>query len=273
MKKFKLKIFTSFTLFFTFLVISMSGIALFLSPKGRIANWIEWRFLGFTKDQWSEMHIVFITIFLIAGILHLFWFNWKVFWNYIKTRSGKGLNRRWEFWLSVLFLTILMAGVLWRIQPVISIVNLNNVIKDSYEKTENQPPVPHAETLTVSEFAEKIVEMPVEKLLMKLEQGGFPAPTPDITIEDLAKKYGVAPQKIYELFPRNEKTSATQELSGLGKLTLQECCAKFKVEMDTALNRLNEAGIEDVLPDEKLKTAADRNNMTPMEMATIILDR
>jgi len=50
----RLKIFTSFLLTWTFLAVSISGLALYLSPKGRIANWIQWHLWGYTKEEWGE---------------------------------------------------------------------------------------------------------------------------------------------------------------------------------------------------------------------------
>ena len=39
----------------SFLIMSISGIVLFIVPQGRIANWIDWRFLALTKGQWGDM--------------------------------------------------------------------------------------------------------------------------------------------------------------------------------------------------------------------------
>ncbi|AFK21700.1 DUF4405 domain-containing protein [Pyrococcus sp. ST04] len=55
----------------TFIIIAISGIALYLAPSGRIAETINWTFLGLTKETWENVHtyIGFVMIGLVA--LHL----------------------------------------------------------------------------------------------------------------------------------------------------------------------------------------------------------
>ncbi len=135
MKKenFKYKIFTSFILFVTFLVTTFSGIVLFISPPGRVANWTNWAVLGFTKHEWSAFHIVFVTIFLIASIFHLFYFNWGLFWSYIKQKSQRGIKFKKEFSAAFAVLIILLIGVAAKVPPIISIVDLSEKITNSWE--------------------------------------------------------------------------------------------------------------------------------------------
>lgn len=52
-----LRRFTSLTLTFTFLVMSYTGIILFIAPKGRVANWTNWELLGLDKTQYTNLHV------------------------------------------------------------------------------------------------------------------------------------------------------------------------------------------------------------------------
>lgn len=54
-----------------FILIAVSGIALYQAPPGRIADAIGWTFLGVTKDTWETVHtyLGFVMIGLVA--IHL----------------------------------------------------------------------------------------------------------------------------------------------------------------------------------------------------------
>jgi len=272
MKKFKLKIFVSFTLFWAFLISIVSGLALYLAPKGRIANWIEWTFLDITKEQWSEIHTVFVTLFLIAGILHLIWFNWKVFWSYVKKRASAGIARRWELLVSVIITLIFAASFIWKLPPVYSLINLGASIDETYETPENQPPVPHAETFSIENFAESILKMTAEEAMTKLKLAGYPVADPDLIIEDFAAENGVSPQEIFNILQSSDDFSGEiEKIGGIGQKTLQVCFDENGVDPDSAYARLQAAGIEEAKPEEKMKTIAERYQKTPVELLEIVI--
>ncbi len=269
--KFKLKVLTSFILTITFLVASLSGLAMYLAPKGRIANWVEWTWLGFTKDQWSAIHIVFVTVFLTAGILHLFYFNWKVFWAYLKQRAKKGVLYKWELGISIFFGLILWFGTVYEVKPVISVVKLAESIQESYETEQNQPPVPHAEEMTIAEFADEVLGIPVEDVLMKLSEKGYPASGDEEIIGELAEKHGVAPGDIYNVLSVQEKTtSKIAEFSGYGQKTLVQVCGELEIELKEAKALLEQAGITKFNEEETLKDIADRHDKKPIYLVKII---
>jgi len=49
-----LKKVTSLSLGFSFLIMSYTGIILFLVPKGKIAYWVDWHLFGLSKSQYGE---------------------------------------------------------------------------------------------------------------------------------------------------------------------------------------------------------------------------
>ena len=272
MQKFKLKIFISFTLFWAFLISIVSGLGLYLAPKGRIANWIEWTFLDITKEQWSEIHTIFVALFLIAGILHLIWFNWKVFWSYVKKRASSGIARKWELSASILVTAIFIASFIWELPPVYSLVKLGGFIDETYEIPENQPPVPHAETFSIENFAESILKMTSEEAVKKLRHAGYPVSDPHLIIEDFAAENGITPLEIFIILQSgNDFSGEIDKFSGVGQKTLQVCCDENDVLPDSAYARLQAAGIDDAKPDEKMKSIAERHQKTPIEILTIVI--
>ena len=149
-KRFNFKIFTSFMLFGAFLVLAVSGLVLFIAPPGRIANWTDWNVLGFSKAEWINFHLTFMFIFLITGILHLFYFNWKQFWAYIKTRTGLGPRFKKELGLALALLIIFLVGTQAKIPPVISISDLGYQISRSWDDYRGKAPAGNMNSLSRS---------------------------------------------------------------------------------------------------------------------------
>ena len=245
--KFKFKIFTSFILFVSFLIMSFSGLILFLTPAGRIAYWTNWQFLGLTKSQWVDFHDIFSVVFIIAGIFHLFWFNWTLFWRYIKQKAVSGLNYKREFWIAAAISILLVAGTALRVPPVISIVDFSDYLTAMWEKEEDNPPIAHAERLTFRQFADTI-NVPLETVLETLKSKGFTPTGDDQTLEELAAVYNIAPNDIYALFKKesadqSQDTSAPQlPASGIGRMKLEELVSRLGMTMEEAGKKLDKAG-------------------------------
>lgn len=79
---------TSFLMLYSFIIMVVSGIVLFISPFGRLSMMIDWRIMGLTKMDYQALHLIFMLIFTIAGLLHIF-FNYKAIKNYLKSKSKK----------------------------------------------------------------------------------------------------------------------------------------------------------------------------------------
>ena len=83
---------TSLSLGFSFLIMSYTGVILYIAPHGRIAKWIDWHFLGLDKTQYQELHITSMVTFLVFGILHIY-YNWKPIISYMKDSTKEQLDR------------------------------------------------------------------------------------------------------------------------------------------------------------------------------------
>ncbi len=150
-KKFFWKSFVSFSLGWSFLVIFLSGIVLYIAPPGRVANWTDWTLFGFSKSGWQAMHTIFSYTFVILSIFHLFTLNWKAFWSYIVTKKAKGINKLKELLLSFTLVILVFAGTYFNLQPFKAVMDLSEWATESWEKEDEQPPIPHAEILTIRE--------------------------------------------------------------------------------------------------------------------------
>ena len=114
--KFRTRGFISLLLALSFLLAATSGSVLFLTPRGRVANWTGWTMAGMTKHEWIALHVNACLLLLVGASLHLV-LNWRVFWSYIRARSV-GFNLKWEMAASVLLTGALVAGTLLDVPPL-----------------------------------------------------------------------------------------------------------------------------------------------------------
>ena len=77
-KRFSTKGFTSLLLTCCFLVMTVSGVILFLTPRGRDARWTDWTLFGLDKEEWGALHINNSILLLVVVAVHLV-LNWSMF--------------------------------------------------------------------------------------------------------------------------------------------------------------------------------------------------
>jgi hypothetical protein len=114
--KFQTRGFTSLLLTLSFLVATISGVVLYLTPRGRTANWTDWSILGLSKHEWSAIHINSCLLLLIVGAVHLF-LNWAVFRSYLRKVGARGMQLKWETLLAVLLTVLVTGGAYFDLPP------------------------------------------------------------------------------------------------------------------------------------------------------------
>ena len=84
----------SLTTFFSFVLLILSSIMLYVVPECRVAYWADWRII-FTKAQWGDLHITGGALFLVAGLWHTF-LNWKPVMNSSAVQGAVAANPCWQ---------------------------------------------------------------------------------------------------------------------------------------------------------------------------------
>ncbi len=268
-KKFHWKVFVSFYIVFSFLVIALSGIVLYFAPPGRIANWSIWRFVALSKAQWQGAHTIFAFLFVVAAAFHIY-FNWKVLVAYLKSRLRESLRMKWEL-LSATFggmaiLVLTLSGV----PPFITVMDVGEDLKNSWSTRESEPPTPHAELMTVAKLSET-VKIPADKALANLERNGIRVESAELTVRQIADRHGLTPQQVYQKIQSEDAKpkASIAEGGGWGRKNVAEVCTQFEVPLQTGLERLRANGIdaEGKTPIRDIATARGR---TPIEIANLI---
>lgn len=291
--------FISLLIALSFIFAFISGVILYLSPQGRIAYWINWKFLWLTKTDWTNIHIIFCLIFVIAAFFHIY-YNWNVLLNYIYSKAKKIMNLKRELAIICFLLIISFIGSLKPFPPFSFIIKFNEYLKTVWIKSpEYEPPYGHAELLSLEEFSKRR-NIDLNQAIRVLNEKGVRIQSPKESIGLIAKNNNLSPLQVYEIIkPLEGKTSAveTKDLSmttngrnlqnkiskwtkdeiirefegrGIGKKTLKQICVENKIDINKAIAKLRNKGFE-VNQEETLKQIADKNNTSPIEVLVEIL--
>lgn len=118
---FRFRAFVSLLMTASFVIMSISGMILFLAPSTRLANLRNWTACALTRDGWIALHLSFSALFLLTAIGHL-WLNRRPLFNYLKIKTKAAAGWRWE-WLAVILLAGLTTwGSLVPVEPFTSLI-------------------------------------------------------------------------------------------------------------------------------------------------------
>jgi hypothetical protein len=202
-KRFYWRSYVSFGLFLSFLVITVSGIVLYVAPPGRIARWTSWQMLFLDRGQWEDLHTLFSYLFIIFGIFHLFLYNWKLFFSYIRSRLSSGLNRKREMLFALLTFLIVFILTLVKTPPIYSVMELGNSISATWGKKYGSPPVPHAEEMTLREISKELLRTDPYEVSAYLEKLGYTVDGIDMFFEDIARENGLSASDLFRELSRH----------------------------------------------------------------------
>jgi len=296
-KKFKWRAFTSVLTTVFFVLMVFTGIILFVTPPGRVANWTGWRLIALTKHQWGGLHIWFGLMFVIASAFHLY-FNWKTLVSYFKDKASHAFAMRAEWTIALIIPAIVFVGTLAEIKPFSSLLALNETIKHSWETPNKRAPIPHAESLSLASVSEYIQDVNLETMVANLKAKGIEVSLDDVDVVfgDLAEASGMTPNQLFEIAVgqsgyyssvascSNERRAGggagvnrvnDQKItagnkgggsgSGFGRMTLKQFCAQLELETNAAIKTLNKLGFV-ATPDMTIRAIADSAGAHPSEV-------
>ncbi len=268
--RFSWRAFVSLYVTWSALILLISGIILYIAPAGRIAKWTHISLLGLEKEDWQAIHTVFSFLFIIAIGFHLF-YNWKPFISYLKDRFKKVFALRKELYATTVVVVGIFVLTLWNVPPFSTIMDLGEYFTESWENEQNEPPIPHAEDLTIEELA-KAVQLPVSQLINNLKQQNIEA-SPQMIVKEVAEQHGLTPSELYEKMKvqPTQKTTSTTSLAGrgYGRMKLADICKDIDLPLNVALERLKQFGIE-ADGQSILRDLSDQYDKKPIDLLNIM---
>ncbi len=271
----------AFLVTWAFLVLTVTGIILYIVPHGRIAYWTHWSLAGLDKEQWGWIHMMFGGIFIVTGALHLY-YNWKPFKKYLAERVKGELNLSRELVVSLLLTVSMVVLSIYNLPPASWVFALNDTVKSSWVTSpELEPPFGHAEEVSLKGIAKRM-RLNLDGAVNELQRNNIRF-DPSESLDTIARNNNTTPMVIYgHIGKHREQVSASNKQwtpegieaafsgTGLGRKSITELCEMAGVTLQTCLTRLNGDGINATATDgvRDLATAHDRN---PVDMLKIIL--
>jgi hypothetical protein len=272
-KKFHTRGFISLVSFWTFILLAGSGIFLYITPSGRIANWSNWTMLNLTKEGWAGLHTIISLLFLLMIMIHIY-LNWKPLLNYLKNKAKSSFSLKKELVLSLVVTAIFLIGAVKQSQPVWQLMNWSEDIKGYWETTYTNPPVPHAEDMTLAEISE-ISKIGKESLIKTLKMNNITIPSDQAVLKDIAAHNNLKPNELYALF-ENEKNTLLKNTGdhpgmggGYGRITFEQYIQSKNIDFDFAESLLKKQNIK-VTRDETIKEIADKHDLMPFEIVKFL---
>ncbi len=251
----------SLTLGISFLIMSYTGIMLFLAPHGRVAYWSNWRLLGLTKDQYGDIHTTSMVIFLLFGILHIY-FNWNSILNYLRDKARNISFTKKEFIIALLINFTFLIGTILNLQPFQGFLNFEENIKAHWARIYGEPPYGHAEETRLDIFCNRM-GIPLEKAKNLLKAKGIKF-SPEESLKKIAQQNHITPGQLYNIISPSSSGALPREIpSRLGKRTLQELGEMGKIDLQKALSLLQKKGIKNPSPQMTIRDLANIMGTTP----------
>ncbi len=262
---------TSMTMLLSLLVLTVNSIILYVVPEGRIAYWADWKFLGLDKGDWGAQHTTVGVLFLIAGILHIY-YNWKPIVAYMKNKTRQIKVFTGSFNVALAVTAIFVLGTYFNIPPMSTILHISESLKDNASVTYGEPPYGHAESSSLKMFTNR-ENLDLGKSLELLQAAGIKVEGEQDTLKNVAGSNNRSPQQIYQII-KSAKVVETETAasvanfpdapkSGWGKKKLSETCLEYGLNLNEILQKLGERGVV-AEAEMDIKEIAAANNIDPM---------
>ncbi len=272
----------AFLVTWSFLVLTVTGIVLYIVPQGRVAYWVHWSLAGMEKDQWGWVHMMFGGVFIVTGVLHLY-FNWKPFKQYLADRvKGHLAMKREVFIASAMTLVIILLSV-FNLPPASWVIELNAWVKSAWVGSpELEPPFGHAEEVSLAGLARRM-DLDLELAMSALRSQGIGFESQRDSLEKIARANHTTPMALYALIRQRQQPpevvhapmspdeiEARYAGTGLGRKRVAEICSTVGIDLEQGLAKLSAAGIE-ANGEEVARELADRYGVSPIDLVKIML--
>ena len=139
-RPFSVRGFTSMLLMLCLLMLLASGVALYLAPRGRVANLTSWTALFLSRQQGVAVHINASLLFVVVTATHLV-MNWSRMVGYLKKRARPGINMKRELAAAVAVACVIFVGTALELPPISIPVEFKYEVRDSWERDAGTPRV------------------------------------------------------------------------------------------------------------------------------------
>lgn len=272
----------SFLVAWSFLILTVTGLVLYVVPQGRVAYWVHWSLVGLEKEQWGWIHMLFGGLFIVSGVLHLY-FNWNTFKTFLAARVKGHLKLKREALVATVITALILVTAAWRLPPSSWVIDLNDAVKAAWiTSPELEPPFGHAEQVSLAVMATRM-RLDLDAAMRALHERGLRFHGKGSTLEAIARDNDTTPMAVYAIIASHKADTGSRPLprsregleaelagTGLGRRSLAAICEDLGIDVDTSLARLAKAGVP-ADATETAKTVAGRHEMQPIDVVALML--
>ena len=265
---------TSMTMLFSLVVLIINSVLLYIVPEGRVAYWSDWRFWGLSKTDWADQHVTVGFLFLIAGLLHIY-YNFAAIKSYLKNKVKEVKLFSLPATAGLLITAVVVIITYFQLPPASFILNLGAHFKESGAEKFGEPPYGHAELSSLQMFCQK-ERINLEQALALFQKEGLVITGPDQTLLAIARANNRTPQQVYTIItpakenktPSNNGAAITfpdEPKPGFGRKTLEQVCTEYQIDLAKTTAGLRASGLK-AEPGETIHQIAEANGKEPMEL-------
>ncbi|EFL52916.1 conserved hypothetical protein [Solidesulfovibrio fructosivorans JJ]] len=255
-------------LLFSFFLLILSALVVFIAPAARVASWADWAFLGLSRPRWEAAHLGMGLLFAVAGLVHVIC-NRAALLDTLRDADGALILFTRPFFVGLVVAVGIFVWSLGGMPPVGQLVAFSDYFKQRAVETYGEPPYAEAQRSTLESLARRM-GMDKDKALALLRLKNIKAESADMTLAEIARQNGVAPGGVFEALRMVMEPSGGNPAGlpkdpppGLGRRKLSDICEEYGLPQATAMARLVAAGMK-AQPSWTLTETAKANNVLPI---------
>ncbi len=187
---------TSLSLLLSFLLISFSGVILYLCPYGRVAFWHNWTVLGLSIFQYRQLHITSMMTFLFFACLHIY-YNRRPILHYLRNKKKQFSFTKKEILITLTIHVFLISGTLYNIQPFEGFLDLGSYLRRSWGEKLGMPPYGRAERSTLRQLCYRM-NINLENAMNNLKTDNVIYDSQQ-TLFQISERNHMSPGKVYNI--------------------------------------------------------------------------
>ncbi len=185
----------SLSLLLLAVVLTYTGIVLYIAPHGRIAYWTDWHILGLDKGQLGAIHAISSFAFVLLGWLHT-WLNGKALLAYLKDRARRLRVLTPEVGVAIALVGAIVVGTGLSLPPFVQLVDAGEAAKSWWEQSEGSPPYGHAELSSLNKICRRLGLEP-QLALQALQDRGWEVGSIQDTLLEIGQANDASPAAVY----------------------------------------------------------------------------
>lgn len=264
---------TSLVLLLSGVIVLLSSVILYVKPHGWVAYWVDWQFWGLSLSQWKDIHMNLGFLFLLAGVVHLF-YNWASILVYLKNKTREFRVFTLNFNLACGLVGLVAIGTYAVIPPMSSVIKLGESISTNVDKKYEAAPYVRAELSSLKFFARK-VDLNLVKAKKLLQENGIRLKNDTQSLYELAKTHNLTPAELYKIMlPATIQSADSNRFPdtpppGFGRKKLTDVCVEYELNLPAVVRAFDRRGIK-VDQTKSILNIARENNVNPMVVFEII---